>query len=148
MNAMLTGPYVRKRKTEKQYKQYLVTKKPGCDFCAFTSDSAQVVKQYKHFWIVKNIFPYDHWDGMSVIEHLLIVPKRHVDTLSHFTDAESKEYLLLLSSYESNGYSVYARAAQNVAKSVAHQHTHLIKMDGKRTKAMLYMRKPHMVVYL
>lgn len=145
---MQTGPYVRKRKNEKEYKKYIATKKPGCDFCAFTPESDQVVKAYKHFWVVKNLFGYDHWDGMSVVEHLLVVPKRHVDTISHFTDAESKEYLLLLGSYESTGYSLYARAAQNTAKSVAHQHTHLIRMDNKRTKAMLYMRKPHMVLYL
>lgn len=125
----------------------MAVKPAGCDFCKFHKKSEQVVAEYKDFWVVKNIFGYDHWDGMKVTEHLLLVPKRHVDTISHFTDVESREYLNLLASHEAEGYSIYARAAQNAAKSVPHQHTHLIRMDDRRTKGMIYMRKPHLVLY-
>ncbi len=72
----------------------------------------------------------------------MIVPKRHVDTIAHFTDDERAAYMELLAQYESSGYSIYLRAAQSGRKTVAHQHTHLIEV-GKAIKAQLFIEKPH-----
>jgi diadenosine tetraphosphate (Ap4A) HIT family hydrolase len=147
MRAMQSGPPVRSRKNEKQYSHYTRHKADGCDFCAFTVESQQVIKEYPQFWVITNMFAYEIWDGLNVLEHLMVVPKRHVDSISHFNDAESKEYLSILGEYESAGYSIYARAAQNIAKSVQHQHTHLIKMGNKKARALLYVHKPHYLKY-
>lgn len=144
---MLSGPLVRKRKNEKKYKQYTKQRRNDCDFCDFTSGSSQVVKEYKDFWIVTNMFAYDIWDGLDVVDHLMVIPKRHVDSLGHFSPAESKEFLTLLSQYEAEGYSVYARSAQNISKSVTHQHTHLIKLGTKKARALVYVHKPHVLKY-
>lgn len=145
---MQTGPIVRKRKNEKQYIQHRAGKTNECDFCEFDISMDQVRKEYKHFWIVKNLFSYDMWDQLDVVEHLMIVPKRHVDSIAHFLDAESKEYFKTLAEYEQEGYSMYARAPQNISKSVTHQHTHLIKLGNKKKKAVFYIKKPHIVLYV
>jgi hypothetical protein len=144
---MLTGPLVRKRKNQKRYKQYSAIKTPGCDFCAFNGDTEHLQQEYKHFWVVNNMFGYDVWDGVDVLEHLLVVPKRHVDSIGHFTPAESKEYMAVISQYEQTGYSLYSRAPQNITKSVVHQHTHLIKLGTKKARALLYINKPHYLGY-
>lgn len=145
---MHIGPIVRKRKNEKRYARYVATKKPGCDFCALSTDAEQVRKSAAHFWLIDNIFPYDMWDGLDVLDHAMVVPKRHVDSIAHFSEEESKQYLGLLAEYESQGYSVYARSPHNISKSVAHQHTHLIKLGNTKKKAVFFIRKPHIVIYI
>ena len=145
--SMKAGIVARSRKNQKYYENYVSTRVNACDFCHFTADLDHVLAEFPHFWIVRNLFGYDLWDGMSVGEHLMVVPKRHVDSIGHFTPDEAKEYLDILSEYEAAGYSFYGRAAQNVAKSIPHQHTHLIKLSSKKARALLYVRKPHYLKY-
>ncbi len=96
-------------------------------------------------WVVCNIFPYDVWDTSTVKDHLMIVPKRHVDSVSHFKRTEQTEFMALLGKYEAKGYSVYARAPTNKMKSVTHQHTHLIKL-GPKVRNLLYIEKPRLLI--
>ena len=91
-----------------------------------------VIEVREHFAVVENLFGYDLWDGYGVSEHLLVVPKKFTDSISNFSSEEREEYWQILADYESRGYSIYARAPQNVRKTVKHQHTHLIKMDYSR----------------
>jgi diadenosine tetraphosphate (Ap4A) HIT family hydrolase len=144
---MKAGIVARSRKEQKRYQKYAATRTNACDFCDFTENAEQVLAQHVHFWVVKNMFGYDIWDGMDVGEHLMVVPKRHIDSIGHFTPEESKEYLKIISDYEVEGYSFYGRAAQNVSKSVQHQHTHLIRLGSKKARALLYVRKPHYLKY-
>jgi len=143
---MHAGPSSRKRASQKAYVSHLARKNDSCDFCAFTKDSDQVVRSFRHFWIVENIFGYDEWDDNHVVEHLMIVPKRHVVSLGELSPKEAESFAKVLGTYESKGYSIYARAAQNIAKSVLHQHTHLIKLGSTRKKFKLYVRKPHLLI--
>lgn len=138
----------RRRSVEKAYEKHRANTKPrACNFCAFHTDDGQVTREAKHFWIVKNIFGYDIWDSLDVHEHLMIVPKKHKDSLAHFSPAELKEYSELLAEYESDGYSIYSRAPQNKAKTIPHQHTHFLKL-GSQTKTMyLFLRKPYLLWY-
>jgi ATP adenylyltransferase len=146
---MQAGPTTRKRSSQKQYLSYLKSlKKSKCEFCSFSKKSPQLIEDLSLFFVVKNIFGYDVWDGCSVNDHLMIVPKRHVDSIGHFTKKEALEYVNVLQKYESMGYSIYSRAAENVTKSIAHQHTHFIKLDNQRKKALFYLRKPHIMVYI
>lgn len=115
----------------------------GCVFCAITPKSVQFVSETKSFVVIKNIYPYSHWDGQGVLDHLLLVPKEHTDTLSVLTAPQAVEYVDIVSSYESNGYDVHARGPSSNQKSIFHQHTHLIKLDRKHRKFMLFVRKPY-----
>lgn len=109
-----------------------------CEFCNLTNDSTQVLKRYEYFWFVANIFPYDMWDGYRVLEHMMFVPIRHVDSLSDFSKAEQLEYVRLLVTLEKLGYSVYARSAGSKSKSIAHQHTHLMKLSDKHVDTVVF----------
>ncbi len=117
-----------------------------CEFCKFDPSHKQVIKQYPEFHLVVNIFPYDVWDSCGVIDHLLVTPVRHVDSISNFNPAEQKQYLKIIAEYENKGYSVYARAASNGMKSVVHQHTHLIKLDNMKKKIIIATDKPRFLL--
>ena len=130
----------------RHYRKYLkVLKKAdaGCEFCKITSESKQFIEETSAFTIIHNIFPYSYWDHLKVTDHLMIIPKTHTDTMSHFTPDQAAEYVRLLGSYESRGYNVYSRTPSSKQKSVAHQHTHLIKSEGKLVKAIFYIKKPY-----
>ena len=51
----------------------------------------------------------------------------------------------VIAEYEEQGYSVYARAPENKQKSVAHQHTHLIKTHGKPKNMLFTSVKPYIL---
>ena len=143
---MHAGPSSRKRSSHKTYVTHLSTNDKACIFCDFSLKDAQVLHAYQHFWLVKNIFPYDIWDDNDVVGHMMIVPKRHVVSLSELRSPESTELFTIIASREKDGYSLYARAPQNIAKSILHQHTHLIKLGKTRKKFKLYLRKPHVLL--
>lgn len=137
-------------KGEMHYRAVKKTRKAntGCGFCGFDSEGkkGEVVSSHKYFWLVNNIFSYDIWDDQGVIDHLMLVPKRHVDSLGDMNDEELLEYSKILGAYDKLGYSIYARSSGNVIKSVLHQHTHLLKLDGKEISFMLYNKKPYLLV--
>ncbi len=138
-------PY-RSRKEHTPYKKNIkrVRKLPSiCDFCEITEGSNQLIEESKSFKVIKNIFPYSFWDMQRVSDHLMIVPKKHTDTISHFSSQEAVEFVGLVGSYESRGYNVYARSPKSSAKSVHHQHTHLIKGHGRHVNFLLYLRRPY-----
>lgn len=133
----------RTRRNHFKYATYIKNRSEStCQFCELTNKDTQIIKETSSFWIIKNIFPYDVWDTAGVNNHLLIVPKRHVDSIAHFNDTESKDFVKQLATYEQRGFSVYARAANNSLKSVVHQHTHLIAIDNKIKKYILFSKKP------
>ena len=138
---------LRTRKSQKVYRNYTDgLDKSECVFCEFTLKSKQVIKGLKHFWIVTNIYGYDMWDSSGVKEHLMIVPKRHIDSIAEFNTEEKREFIENLVAYEKKGYSIYARSANNSRKSVAHQHTHLIKVDNKIKRILFFIKKPHLMI--
>lgn len=103
----------------------------------------QYVGESEYCLIITNVFGYDIWDGCGVVEHMMIIPKRHVASLDELTSDEKLDYVTLAAKYEADGYSLYARSPGNVTKSAIHQHMHLIKTDNTRKKWMIYIRKPH-----
>ncbi len=122
---------VRSRKDAIAYKKYLASLRPedGCQFCSMTREDSQYVAETDHFFIIRNLFPYSSWDNQTVAEHLMIIPRRHVTTLKQLSFAASKEYVDTISDYEHGGYSIYSRSPGSHSRSVAHQHTHLIKLQ-------------------
>lgn len=144
------GPMTRRPKNEKQYIKYRQSQPKQKDICVFCESieqqGGQILDDRKHCVIMENKFSYDIWDGCGVNEHIMIVPKSHVVSLGDLSPEEKIDYMNVLSEYESRGYSIYARAPENKTKTIAHQHTHLIKTDNKRKKWFFYIRKPHIMV--
>jgi diadenosine tetraphosphate (Ap4A) HIT family hydrolase len=89
---------------------------------------------------------YDIFEGRPVEDHLMIVPKRHIEAMSDMTDHEALDMIRLIGDYEARGYNIYARGVGSVSRSVAHQHTHLIKLKEKQTKLLFYLKKPYHLI--
>lgn len=124
---------LRTRKNQIAYDRYRASLPADalCVFCSLTSDDEQFISESKHFKVLYNRFPYSRWDDHKVAEHLMMVPKQHTDTLKDLSFLESKEYVEMISNFESEGYNIYARTPGSNAKSIIHQHTHLIKFHPK-----------------
>ena len=143
----------RSRKEEITYRKYRANNKtnstaPECTFCALKKGDYQVIKVTKHSKVVRNIFAYSIWDGQKVVDHLMIIPKRHTDTLSDLNDQEALDNFKLTSTYESKGYNLYSRAPQSNTKTILHQHTHLIKTHGVIGKFLFLLKKPYVRISL
>lgn len=134
----------RSRREELTYKKHLSrVDRTVCAFCAIQDHHPQWVKDTKYFKVIKNIFPYSLWDGQKVVDHLMVTPKKHTDSLSAMKSAQKVEYVDLIEEYEHMGYNIYARAPTSVIKSIQHQHTHLIKTAGRPRGFVFLMRKPY-----
>jgi diadenosine tetraphosphate (Ap4A) HIT family hydrolase len=118
----------------------------GCPFCDPAEINYRMLEQTEHAYVIPNKNSYDVWEHHRVLEHLMVIPKRHVDTRNDLNDAELIDLTRLTTKYEAAGYSVYARANTNPNRSVTHQHTHLIKIDTKSPSISLYMRNPYVVI--
>ena len=133
------------RTTLQHYTANLRKSKDSCPFC----DTATVQKSlYKNdsLYVVENITQYDLWEMHDVIHHLLIVPNRHVESLSELIDGERLALMAVAADYEQRGYNVYARGVGFITRSVRHQHTHLIKASNKTPRAALFLQKPYMLI--
>jgi diadenosine tetraphosphate (Ap4A) HIT family hydrolase len=137
----------RRRTTQKRYAKQQRT--AGCPFCEVDNPALnperKVFKETKHATIIANIYPYELWEMVPVEEHLLLVPKRHVGTLTELNAEERADIMNLMCEYETHGYSVYARGVGNVNRSLPHQHTHLIKTNGPKARGSLYLDKPYVL---
>lgn len=141
---------MRTRTSQKRYITHehgLSTKE--CPFCGIKEkEPREIHEETTYFYRVENIFGYDIWDGHAVSEHQMIVPKRHITSLAEITDKEGLEYLQLIKAAEANGYCIYSRGADGPTKSVAHVHTHLIKLDtSSELQQLFFVRKPHLVLF-
>lgn len=134
----------RYRKTVQHYRKTAKTK-TTCAFCD-ASHRGPTVAESPYFLIIKNIFPYDVWEGHAVIEHLLLIPKSHSRTLGALHKEELQDFSQQLGYYDMLGYNIYARGHGSSQKSIAnHQHTHLIKIDEdtQPMRGMFYLAKPY-----
>ena len=142
------GPMSRTPVSEKNYSKYKLShpKSEVCGFCDIVAGKTrEVIDETEACVVVANKFAYDLWDGCGVEEHLMVLPKAHVDSLYDLTDNEKIDYMNTASKYEKLGYSLYARSPGNATKSVVHQHMHLIKIDNQPKKWILYLRRPHIL---
>lgn len=114
----------------------------GCPFCGITKQDQQYVEETKYLKVIRNRYPYSLWDGQGVLDHLMIVPMDHTDKLGKLHPDAAVEYVGLVDKYESLGYNFYARAPSSTVKTVMHQHTHMIRLDGKEKRILVLLRKP------
>jgi diadenosine tetraphosphate (Ap4A) HIT family hydrolase len=138
----------RSRKEEKSYMKYAARLAPTeCELCQLKAGDPQFVSESGSFKVIRNIFPYSIWDGQGVMEHMLILPKQHIESLDSLSPDEALEYIKLITEYERQGYDVFARAPGSFMKSVMHQHTHLIKTEGIPRRLLFLIRKPYYFRY-
>lgn len=86
------------------------------------------------------------WDMRRVTEHLMVVPKRHVQSLADLTSEERSGIMDIIAEYEGKEYNVYARARNSAMRSMGHQHTHLIKTSGRITRGVIFFKKPYFLL--
>lgn len=120
----------------------------NCILCEVDEVDQSFVSKSKYFKIVRNRFPYAIWDYQRVVDHVMLVPLKHTDNLAALSKEARLEFVDLISKYESTGYHVYARATHSDTKSIAHQHTHLIKGHGPTSKMTFYWLKPYVSISL
>ena len=113
-----------------------------CPFCDPTT-VAHAVSANEFVYVVPNLTKYDLWELHDVEEHLMIIPRRHVETLEELSKDERLAVMDEAALYEAKGYNVYARGSGFIKRSVKHQHTHLIKVSNKRPKMALMITKPY-----
>jgi diadenosine tetraphosphate (Ap4A) HIT family hydrolase len=117
----------------------------GCGLC----DPSQLLveHEYEHTYLVHNRYPYSIWENRDVLDHLMVLPKRHVANLGELKKPELDEVTKLLAEYEAKGYSIYARSVENKERSVAgHQHTHLIRISHKSPRFSMFLAKPYLLI--
>jgi diadenosine tetraphosphate (Ap4A) HIT family hydrolase len=113
-----------------------------CPFCD-ESQRKNAVRETEHAYVMPNRVSYDHWESRDVIDHLMVIPKQHVKSFAELSDAAKIEIMSLIGEYEAGDYNVYARARTSPTRSVAHQHTHLIRTAVRPGRLMLYLRRPY-----
>jgi diadenosine tetraphosphate (Ap4A) HIT family hydrolase len=128
---MISNNLYRKPNLDKKYAEYLelTAPKKQCAFC-YKKDMnyRNLDANLKHFWVIKPLAPYSYWDEREVIDHLIVIPIRHVIYLSELTNKESVEYLSLIKKYFKPDYSIFTR---NYG-SVEHLHTHVFNVREYR----------------
>lgn len=99
-----------------------------CGFCGEEGTPAHlpVVAEHGGVLVVRNQFPYEVWESQPVLDHLMIVPSRHVLSLAELSEPEARDHQCAAREYEARGYSVYTRSQTNTGRTVTHLHTHLI----------------------
>ena len=115
-----------------------------CTFCRDQGDN--VIAENDTMYVIPNRVSYDVFESMHVIDHLMVIPKKHHETMATFDDAEKLDAMRIMGEYEAQGYSVYGRGKGSASRSVKHQHTHLLKLDNKPSSLVIYARKPYFMI--
>ena len=114
---------------QKKYVDWLKNNKDKpCGFCSMPLN--QIVRKYKDFIVVKNVFPYRSWFDFKISSHLMIVPKRHIKNVSQLSKTETEEYIKILGEFDKKGFSSYTKSEKDPARSIEHFHTHLLKIEA------------------
>lgn len=106
--------YIKEQTTHPNYNQEHIYK-PG--------ERDTIVREYTHWYIIKNNFPYD----AVATRHDMLVPKRVFGSLSDATAVERAEYEEIISALEDE--KMYDCIIVNFSKERSvhkHFHTHLI----------------------
>lgn len=110
---------MRTQKMHRKYKTYQKThfKSDSCVLC----DKAKDKKNFKHWRLVKNLFP---WDRIATAQDM-IFPKRHV-RYEKLTKAEKAELEKMKAGYLNKKYDILAEATDRIKSIPEHYHLHLI----------------------
>jgi diadenosine tetraphosphate (Ap4A) HIT family hydrolase len=111
-----------------------------CPFCNIDQMNARAVRTTETMYVIPNRTKYDLFEGIPVLDHLMIVPKERRVFTKEFTPEERREMFNLIAEYETKGYHFFGRGINAVSRSVKHQHTHLIKVSERPVQVLLHIR--------
>jgi diadenosine tetraphosphate (Ap4A) HIT family hydrolase len=93
---------MRSAKLERVYIKHLKNADvSSCSFCDINKGHDQFIEATKFFKIIRNRFPYTFWDGQGVSDHLMVVPRRHINSLTTLNDKEKMNMLLFFRNMKS-----------------------------------------------
>lgn len=105
-------------------------KKGECLFC----DKRKYAKEYKHWVLIKNDFPYDRY--FRVCD--MLSPKRHISGMYELTLDEYIEFLDLKKKF-SKKYNVLLENFGATA-SLSHWHLHLLVYNDRKRNGELFKK--------
>jgi len=111
-------------RTLKTYEAYQEYKRAQADKSfkdfSFHEDPSELVKEYEHWIIRKNKFPYD----LLFEKHDMLIPKRLFGYSDEMTEDEKREYTMILDEV-SSGYDGILENFTHARSVTAHFHPHL-----------------------
>ncbi len=117
-----------------RYDEYYRQYKPS-ENCAFCDRKNRKLisnnKDEEYLYVAENDFKFSFWDMQEVVDHLLIIPVRHISCMSKMNNQELDQYLHLIEKYSKLGYDIFIKSSLSEAKTMEHLHIHLIKTKGK-----------------
>ena len=132
---------MRNRREQIKYKIDRNNLKNACPFCP-NKNLNRVIEEHGELSVIENIHPYSLWEMRSVNKHFLVIPNRHIKSFSNYSKQEMSDFAHIITKYESVGFNIYTRSLSSQSKSVKHHHTHLIKLNSKTKKYLVYIRRP------
>jgi diadenosine tetraphosphate (Ap4A) HIT family hydrolase len=133
------------RKTRKLYTSFPKDAVETCHFCNPHENSERIIRETNNAYVIPNRTFYDQWELRKVIDHAMIIPKRHIASLNELNSDERLDIMNIIAEYEGNGYEIYARSPGSKSRSVLHQHTHLIKTETKVARGIFMLRRPYVL---
>lgn len=119
----------RSEETEAKYQNFKKAKiAAGDDLAAFKLEDEIMVREFEHWLIIENRFPYDN---MTSVNHMLI-PRRNFGDYIDATEAEREEHENIRKLLSEERY--YDAIVENFPRSKSvHQHVHLHLVRWKYT---------------
>lgn len=121
-------------RTEEQRQKMIDLDRRGiCTFCPeyiYREDGDSVIREMGAWILKKNSFPYENTDV-----HLLVIPKRHIVTISEFTPEEFGELQEIIKkceedfSLDSYAFAMRSGDMSSNGGSIEHIHGHIIQGD-------------------
>ena len=113
-----------------QYSDYYKNHKPSenCVFCSGDKSTIELEDlNLSHLRVINNSFPYDFWDMKKVEDHLMAVPRRHLNCPAKLNAEELAELNKIMTYFADKNYDIFVRNSGSKLKSIEHLHFHLIK---------------------
>ena len=107
--------------------------KQSCVFCEIDSDTSGVLLERKGFYLTKDKFPVSPG-------HLLIIPRRHITSLSDLSETEWYDLrvvleeacsLLKTGDNQITGFNVGINIGSDAGQTIPHLHVHVIPRRPK-----------------
>lgn len=115
-----------------------------CIFCDIDQSKIEntIIEKTKYFYILPTL-------GSLVDGYVLIVTKRHINSMSELNDNELEEYKTIIAKYQKLFNKIYNKTpivfehgtpnqnSKMKANSVTHAHTHIVNINFKNEKEIL-----------
>jgi diadenosine tetraphosphate (Ap4A) HIT family hydrolase len=99
----------------------------SCPFCTDYVAGRDIVWESEHFFL--------RWDAFPVAEgHLLVIPKRHIETFLEMSDSEGRNWFdavraglrIVKEKYSLDGVNIGVNEGKAAGQTIPHLHFHII----------------------